>query len=456
MERVLGKKNYAGYALGDLANGLSFGMSSTFLLLFYTDVLGIAAAAAGTLFFIARMIDAFTDPLIGAMTDKLFQYRISQAAGRRIQKFKPFILYGSGPVVLVSVALFIVPENLSTDQKLVWAYATYITWGMAYTLINIPYGSLAAVMTQHPVERVSLSAARSLGGALGAVIDRIAVPVILTAYVDDQGQGFLVAMSLLGALAFVSYLICYFTVEENIQTAWESPAQASFSQPFFALWRHRPFLAVSIASLAILGGFGTSGAMTVYFFQENLGALDLMSWTGLTVIGPILLCAPLIPKLVRRFGLRTTVSYSSLLGAAAFTVLFLLPTDPVIFLVGTFFCTIFLIIPMMSLWGMVSDSIDYNQYLSGVRQEGVIYGSYSFVRKTAQALAGVIAGWGLAFAGYVAGLDQQSDTTLMGIKFLTLGAPAISLLIAAFSFLWIWDLTPEKQAKINEAITKSD
>lgn len=455
MNRVLKRRHYIGYGIGDLSNGLAFGMSSTFLLIFYTDVLGITAVAAGTLFLVARMIDAITDPLMGAFTDKIFQGRARKAAGKRIDKFKPFILYGSLPVVLASVLLFVAPQDLAMNQKLVWAYATYIAWGMIYTFINIPYGSMAAVMTQHPVERVSLSASRSVGGALGSVIDRAIVPLLLSFYADDQARGFLVAMSILGLMAFAGYLICYFTVEEKVETKPEQQARFSFRQTFSVMVRNRPFAAVSLASLALLGGFVTSGAMTIYFFRDNLGALDMMGLTGISVIGPILLAAPLIPKLIGRYGMQKTLSTSSFLGFLSYLILLLLPSNVYIYLIGTFISAMFLIIPMMSLWGMVSDSIDYNQYLSGVRQEGVIYGAYSFVRKTAQAFAGFVAGWGLSMTGYVAGADVQTDATLAGIKFMTLGLPAIGLLIAAMTFKWVWNLTPDKQKEVAMAISAS-
>jgi len=451
--RLLSRKNYVGYALGDLSNGLSFGMSSTFLLAFYTDILGITAVAAGTLFLVARMVDAISDPLMGALTDKIFQRRQRKAGTAKINKFKPFILYGSIPVVLASVLLFVAPENLTTSQKLVWAYATYITWGMIYTFINIPYGSMAAAMTQHPVERVSLSAARSVGGALGSVIDRAIVPIVLSLYVDEQAKAYLIAMGALGLLAFAGYIICYFTVEENVQTKPDVHEKFSLRETFSVIWKNRPFVAVSVASLGLLAGFGTSGAMTIYFFRENLQALDLMALSGITVIGPIILAAPLIPRLIGRFGMKNTFVVSCFLGFASYVILFMLPTTAYVYLLGSFIAHLFLIIPMMSLWGMVSDSIDYNQYLSGIRQEGVIYGAYSFIRKTGQAFAGFLSGWGLSASGYIANAESQSDSALAGIKFMTIGTPAIGLLVSACAFLWIWNLTPEKQREITQAIS---
>jgi GPH family glycoside/pentoside/hexuronide:cation symporter len=136
--------NKVGYGVGDLANGLTFGMSATFLLAFYTDVLGITAAAAGTLFLVARIWDAVNDPMMGTLADRMFARRRAKnaASGKKLDKFRPFLLKGSWPVAVAAVLMFIAPSGLSMTGKLIWAYATYITWGMAYTFINIPYGSL--------------------------------------------------------------------------------------------------------------------------------------------------------------------------------------------------------------------------------------------------------------------------------------------------------------------------
>lgn len=453
-EKKLTRTNVIGYGLGDMSNGLTFGMSSTYLLAFYTDVLGITAAAAGTLFLVVRLIDAMTDPMMGAFSDYLFKRREARAraTGRHVEKFRPFILWGAAPVVLASVLIFMAPENLSTDEKLIWAYATYILWGMAYTFINIPLGSISTVMSQDPVERGVLSVTRGVGGTIGAVIDRVAVPLVLAHFAGDQAQGYFVAMSGLGLIAITGYLICYFTVSENVQAKPSATDPISLAATFRIVLKNPLFVAVSLASLALICGFMISGATTIYYFRENLAALDKMGWSGLTIIGPVLLTAPIIPRLIARYGVKRMVTLSSLIGFVFYVGLLVLPSSLPLYLAGTFAAMIFLTIPLMTLWGMVSDSIDYNQYLSGIRQEGLIYGAYSFVRKTAQALAGFFAGAGLGYAGYVANAPEQTAQALAGIKFLTLGAPAIGLLLAAAVFHWLWILTPEKQIEVAAAI----
>src|SRR5215203_454831 len=144
----LGLAQYAGYASGDAANNLAFSMSSMFLLLYYTDVVGISAAAVGTMFLLVRFWDAFADLFAGRLVDK---------AQTRWGKFRPFILFGSLPLLLLSVATFSVPSGLSLNGKHIYMYVSYGLLGLLYSLVNIPYGSLAAAMTQVPTERARLA-----------------------------------------------------------------------------------------------------------------------------------------------------------------------------------------------------------------------------------------------------------------------------------------------------------
>lgn len=450
--------NKVGYGVGDLANGLTFGMSSAFLLAFYTDVLGITAAAAGLLFLVARIWDAINDPMMGGFADKMFARRLRKhrAEGRKADKFRRYLLTGSWPVVVFAILMFVAPSGLSGTQKLVWAYATYIAWGMAYTFINIPYGSLAAVMTQDPVERSTLSVFRGLGGLLGVIMLQLVVPLLLGAFSENEARGYLVAMVLLGAVTLASYIFSYLTVEENIEHKIEASASGSFKGSFSVVLKNRPFVAVSIASVAMLMGLLIQSSMSVYFFKNNIGNIKLMGLTALTTLVPMLVAAVLVPILVKKFGTKKTASVASLISAFLFLILLVLPTTVWIYLTFVLVGGIFLMIPHLMVWGMVSDCIDYNHYLSGVRQEGVIYGLYSFVRKMGQAFAGFFAGMGLTLIGYDALLESQTVETLMGIKFLTIGFPAICMLVSWAAIQFIWNLTPEKQAEVTAHIGGTD
>jgi glycoside/pentoside/hexuronide:cation symporter, GPH family len=440
-----------GYGLGDFANNVTFAMSSVFLLAFYTDVLGISAMAAGTLFLVARIWDAINDPMMGALADHLFRWRKRRTGTAKVDKFRPFLIYGSIPVIVTGILMFVSPAALSGGQRLAWAYATYIAWGMAYTFVNIPYGSLAAVMTKDPVERSALSVARGLGGLLGNIVLRIAVPLILVAFGEDQGKGYLVAMIIAGVIGVAAYAASWRMTEERVDTG-EQIAVTARTGTFRALLRNRPFVAVAVASIAMLFGMMVNGAMTVYYFRENLGALGLMSLTALTAVVPMLLVSTVATRLVARFGVQKTVASTSLFSALVWVVLLFLPSNAWVFIVGSLVAMMFLMVPNMLIWGMVSDCIDYNQFLTGERQEGLIYGSYSFVRKTGQALAGFASGIGLGLIGYVANATTQSAGALFGIKMLTIGMPAVAMFISWLALRFIWDLTPEKRAEVESAL----
>src|SRR3954470_527898 len=160
--RPLGLAQYLGYASGDAANNLAFSMTSMLLLLYYTDIAGISAAAIRTMFLVVRFWDAFADLFAGRLVDK---------AQTRWGKFRPFILFGALPLLLMSVAVFSIPGPLhGTSAGLVWAYITYAALGLLYSLVNIPYGSLAAAMTQMPTERARLATFRVIGSNLTHLI----------------------------------------------------------------------------------------------------------------------------------------------------------------------------------------------------------------------------------------------------------------------------------------------
>src|SRR3954464_13164913 len=154
-------RSVVGYGLGDFANNLAFSLSTTFLLYYYTDVAGIAAASVGTMFLVVRLWDAFADLFAGRMVDRTMT---------RWGKFRPFILFMAVPVLFLSFLTFHVPSDWADSSKLLYAYLTYAVLGLAYSLVNIPYGSLASAMTQSVHQRAKLVAARSFGAAIGGVV----------------------------------------------------------------------------------------------------------------------------------------------------------------------------------------------------------------------------------------------------------------------------------------------
>lgn len=452
-------KEKLGYGLGDFANVMSFGMTTTFLMKYYTDAVGISGAMVGTMFLIARFWDAITDVLMGVIIDKLFKKRTEKYKNsvKKVEKFKPFFKWGAWFVSISAIMMFLIPNSWSMSSKIGFMYVTYILWGMCYTFVNIPYGSLASVMTLDSAERASLSVARGLGSAIGNQFPRVIVPAILVFFVNNLNLGYLVSMIVFSGFALISYYICYFLVKENVETQPEtSQESAKFTDYIKVIFKNRPLIAVAIASISILAGLLTSGQMMLYYFDNVLDKLTIMGVITLIGIVPTFVLAPILPKLVERFSAKTVTAFSSLISAIGFLIMMFIPQN--IFIYGIFYVISMALIniPMTLVWGMVSDCIDYNQYLTGRRQEGVIYGSYSFIRKIGQALSGFIAGIGLQMIGYVEpinGIKQiQSATTIFGIKFLHLGFAAVCSFIGFLSLKYIWNLDAKTRDTILDFI----
>ena len=458
LKSKLSFKEKFGYGLGDFANVMSFGMTTSFLMKYYTDAIGISGAMVGTMFLLARFWDAITDVLMGIIVDKLFARRTQKYIGKKhVDKFKPFFKWGAWFVSISSIMMFLIPQSWDMSGKIGFMYTTYILWGMCYTFVNIPYGSLASAMTLDSRERASLSVARGLGSSIGQQFPKVLAPFIIGMYATDLAKGYFTSMLVFSIIALVSYYACYFLVKENVEMKPEKKEnKTEFSDYIKVIFKNRPLIGVAVASIAILAGLLTAGQMMLYYFDNVLDRLTVMGTITLISIFPTFIVSPFLPKLVEKYSTKRVTAVTSLIGAIGFAVMMFLPENLIIYGIFYVVSMALLNIPMTLIWGMVSDCIDYNQYLTGNRQEGVIYGSYSFIRKIGQALSGFIAGIGLQFIGYIEpinGIKQvQSASTIFGIKFMHLGFTAICAFIGFCAFQFIWNLDSQKREEIINTI----
>jgi glucuronide carrier protein len=197
---------YLGYASGDVANNLTFSMASAFLLIYYTDVAGIAAGAAGTLFLVVRVWGGITDLLAGRLVDK---------TSTRWGKFRPYLLFASAPLLLLLVALFSVPRGLSDGTALAWAYASYALFSLAYSFVNIPYGSLASSMTQDADERAKMSTARMVAASLTILLIAVVVAPQISGASDLQ-RSLTITTVVFAVVGYLLYLWCFASTRETV------------------------------------------------------------------------------------------------------------------------------------------------------------------------------------------------------------------------------------------------
>lgn len=426
--RALTLRNYAGYALGDVANNLVFSLQSFFLLIYYTNVVGLDPAAVATMMLVIRVWMAFADLIAGRLVDS--------ATSSRWGKFHPWILFGSLPLLLVNVAVFTVPDfGGSSLAQYVWAYATYAASGFLYSMVTIPYGALATAMTQHPVERARLGVWRGAGPLLMMLLVTGLVAPQITRLADRPAelQALLTLLTALSVpLGVAMYAIC---VRASPEAAVRASSAVSIRASIGVLGRNRPLMVLCASHLVFLTG--TFATMTVqsYYATYVLGDSASMVWlVGATAAASVASFA-VVPRLVAAVGKKGTFLIGAA-GVAAFgsLVTFLPPLVPV---VTAAFAVLGLFqgLAMSFAFAFASDVADYGEWSSSVRSDGAVFAVYSFSRKISQALAGGLAGYALALGGFTASTLTQSDAALWTIRALVGVVPGALALVGGLIFL---------------------
>ncbi len=391
-------KNYVGYAMGDMAGVITFGTIGSFLQMFYTDILHISLGQIAVLMMIARIWDAINDPICGSLIDS----RKPTKYGR----FRPYVMWFSIPLAVAFILTFYKMPGLSEKQYLVYAYITYIFYGMMYTAVNIPYGSMASVMTEDTTERSTLSVIRSLGAGFGTALSQILLPLFVYSAAEATGAKYLdekklfTGVLILSVLSVAIYGGFFKLTEEHIAPAKQQEKE-SLIRTFSKLVRNRPFVTLSIASMLLIAGSMYTQTIFNYLFKNYYGKPGLFSMVTIATYLPMLILMPFTGKLVRSFGKKGLCAFGSLFAAAAFLILFFMHTDnPYVFLAVVIISGFGLSSFTLEVWAMVTDVIDYHEYQHDRREEGTTYASFSFFRKLGQTLAGIGGSLALAAVGY--------------------------------------------------------
>ncbi len=440
----LGMMQFFGYAAGDAANNLAFSLTSMFLLVYLTDVAFISPAAVGTLFLVVRIWDGFADLVAG---------RIVDATMTRWGKFRPFFLFVPPVLLGLSVATFTIPGNVSSGQ-LLWAYLTYAALGFFYSLVNIPYGSLAAAMTQNPSERSKLATFRSSGAAATQILLALVVAPQINRFRGDP-HGLQSALTVLTIIFFVLgillYLFLFFTAKENVKREVDQP---SLKESFAALKHNKPLLMLCLSSLLFLSGLFTQQTALIFYARNVLGNANLYTIMTLLSAGAIFIVGPFIPKMVRTFGKKNSYQVAGLVTAIGGVGIFLAPTRQLWFVFVSFFVMGAGLATVNTLmYSLEADTVEYGEWMTGVRTEGIVYSVFSFTRKVSQALGGAAASYALTIGGYDATLASQPDSAITWIRVATGLVPAI-LIVLALVIMHFYPLTDTRFTQIVNEITQ--
>ena len=429
-----------GYGLGDTAANFIFQTILVFQLAFYTDTFGISAAAAGTLFLVVRISDAFTDPMMGIIADR---------TNTRWGKFRPYILASALPFGVLAFLTFSTPD-LGPTGKLIWAYATYTLLMAIYTVNNLPYSALSGVMTGDMAERTSLSSYRFVFAMLAAfMIQVLALPMVNYFGQGNDALGYKVTIGIFSALAVVFFVITFLTTKERIVP--DPSQQSSIKQDLTDLIHSGPWIAMFFATIFTFITLALRGGVMFYYFSYYLTPDSLVSFMGglpsaldffVNLAGgePV----AVLFSLFNAFGLTCTIigilfskslavrfgKRNVFIGGLAATIVL---TATFIFLPRTAVGSAFLMegarqlvygVTIPLLWAMMADVADFSEWKNHRRATGIVFSAVVFGLKAGLGFGGAIGGWILSGYGYVPNAVQTASA-LQGIKLTASIYPAI-------------------------------
>jgi len=403
------------YSMGDLGTNIVIQTVALFYMYFLTDVTLLSASLAGISLMLVRCVDAFSDPLIGYFSD-----RTRTRWGRR----RPYLLFGSFGCGLFFFLLFTyIPIK---GQGLLFLHATlsYLAFYICLSLCNIPYCALTPDMTQDYDERTSLTSYRMAGAIIGVFIAAGLARELVSLFPNER-VGFSATGAIFGAAFIILTLIVFWSVREN-KVYGEEHDSTSMFRLYLDSFKNRPFLMVLLAYILIELAIVLMSSTMIYYMKYFMKREDLLSTLFLTLLGTALVCIPFWALVSRRMGKKWSYFIGiGILSVSMIGIFFINPGNLLVLYILTACAGLGFSTEFVNPWAMMPDTIEYNEYAAGKRNEGIFYGMVGFGPKLSGALAGLLVGWALSLSRYVPNLETQSEGTLLGIRVIFCLAPIL-------------------------------
>lgn len=428
VQTSLSLKEKIGYACGDVASNFYWRVFDVFLFIFYTDVFGLSATAVGTMMLVTRLIDAFSDPLMGALADR---------TQTKWGKFRPYLLWGILPIVAAGVLTFTVPDT-TEGGKLAWAYATYIFMMLAYTFINVPYGALMGVITSDSNQRTALTSFRFIGAFSGGTLVAYLTPELVSYLgAGDETLGWQLTMAVYGIAAAGLFTVTFLTTKERVVPLQKEATP--IKHDLKDLLTNKPWIILFALALIIMLTITLRGSSGTFYFKYFVGREDLIGAFSTAYMLSLMVGAAITPILVKWIDKKQLL----LILMSAVTVLsigfYFVPADNLTLIFAIQIAIGLCLGPKSPLvFSMYADTADYSELKNGRRATAMIFSAAAFSQKLGGALAGALMGWLLGSLGYVANQQQNSDSQL-GIVLLMTLVPAVFSFISVF-FIWRYPL----------------
>ncbi len=460
----IGFREKIGYGFGDSASSMFWKIFGMYSLFFYTDVFGITAAAAGTMFLVARLWDSFFDVFVGIMSDR---------TKTRWGKYRPYLLWFAIPFAVMGVITFYTPDFGQTG-KLIYAYVTYSLMMIVYSLINVPYASLLGSITSNPIERNALSSYRMSFAFIGSFVTFMLLQPLVDFYAGHFGGetiiktaensistdpiGWVLGVGTIGIVCVVLFLLCFSWTKERV-TQIETEENVSVNQDLKNLFHNTPWWILIGTGLAALLFNAIRDSVAIYYFRDYVQVNYKMEGTGwdmTTIYFLVGQAANLIgvmaaPTISAKYGKKRTYMISILMAGILSTGFYFIPNNITLILILQFFTSIFAGYVLPLLWSMFADIVDHQELTTGRRATGLIFSSSSMSQKLGWAMGAALSGWILAIFNYNPQAAQQAVETIFGERLMISLFPAFCSLLAFIGMLF-YPLSDKKVKGIIEQL----
>ncbi|MCH6266845.1 MULTISPECIES: MFS transporter [Neobacillus] len=401
------KKEMWAYGVGSFGIFSVNTLISSFLTFYYTDVVGIAGAIVGTLMLIARLFDGITDIGMGSIVDM---------TRSKHGKARPWLLWMSVPLGVSIVLLFSVPD-LDHTGKIIYAYITYILFILLYTAASIPYKTLLGVMTQH-------QHSRSLSNIYSTIFTMIGTLIVMTFTQPLTASiGWTGLAGFYGLLSIIALYITFRFVKERVESSTSQQDKIPFSASFKAILRNKYWIIITLFCITFYTTICLVQGAGLYYAQWVIGDINKFPIIGLTLTAPMILGLFFIGPLVARFGKRNVAIIGSLVAIVGQIIKWADPSNLPVFLVGTALAGLGVMPTLGLLLAMVNDTVEYGEYKTGLRTEGLVNSAASFGMKFGTGLGLAVVGWLLGIGGYVGGAVEQPALAIEMIKAVNIQIP---------------------------------
>jgi GPH family glycoside/pentoside/hexuronide:cation symporter len=445
-ERIKIREKLA-YSLGDMASNVVWSGAGAFATFYYTNSAGMAAAAIGTMFLISRIFDGISDVIMGLIIDR---------TRSRFGKARPWLLWMAVPFCLASVLLFSVPQNWGHGAKLIYIYITYnFLSTIVYTAINISYGTMTALITDNSQDRTLLNIFRMTG----ALVCSISVNMLVMPIVQGFGGGpdaWQKTFGLFGIIAMVLFLICFAGTKERVGASTKKEDVAPVKVSVKALFKNKYWYILTANN--VIFGIGNSMGVNVYYAKYWLNDENLVGLLTVATMVPAALGMLFMAPVAAKFGKRNLILAGNIVGIAGIIIQLLGPASITMVLVGAVIRGLALSGMMAVGFVMVADVIDYGEWKTGIRAEGLVYSANSFGGKVGTGLGAAMLGWALSMGGFNAAAAVQDKPALTSILFVFAVLPLILNIICSI-LLWMYKLErelPQILADLNERHQKAN